>query len=294
MFAKVLVVDLDSQGDVSNLLGAVSNYSDVVREITELDPTISELMDWSLEGGGYADYRKLKYDQVIKKIGPNLDVIPAGLDLGEINFSLNRLPLSKDRFFDDGTRKSPPEVFMVKDAIEPLKKMYDFVIFDCGPNIETLNVSALLSSNRILMPIELEAKTLMVAHRNEEFLKRLLSFNSAFPEGRGFNFDKILLVPNKFSNTNIKMKAYAALQDIYEGRSDITLSSVLLPTSSVIDKCQEAREPIFLTATRYGKANSANVKPAKEFTDYFWAIIHELMDFPLDRLIFGDEREHEV
>lgn len=290
---KVLTVDLDSQGDVTNLLDAYTKYTDVVRNYDELDPTIADLMDWTLEkdeNGEEQDsgYKKRDFSQVIKKVSPYLDVIPAGLDLGEINFSLNRLPLSKDRFFEDGALKDPPELYMVTDVIDQLRDKYDFIIFDCPPNIETLNVSALLAANRILIPLELEAKSLMTISRNELFLKRLMTYE------KGFNWDKILVVPNKYKNENIKMKAYAALEDLYLNRTDVQMSEVLMPLSSIIDRCQEAREPVFVSATRYGKESRSAVKPAKEFTNYFWAIAHELLDIPLDRLIFSTDQSAEV
>lgn len=285
---KVLLIDLDSQGDATNLLDANTKYNDVVRNYDELDPTIAELMDWTLEDGSDSGYRKLRPDQVIKKVSPYLDVIPAGLDLGEINFSLNRLDLSKDRFFPDGTVKYPPELYMVTDVVDQLKNDYDFIIYDCPPNIETLNISTLLSANRILIPLELEAKSLMTIRRNEEFLKKLIAYE------KGFHWDKILIVPNKYKHENIKMKAYAAIQDIYSDRKDIQLSEVLMPLSSIIDRCQEAREPVFVSATRYGKEGRSGVKPAKEFTNYFWAIIHELLDIPLERLVFSTEQSSEV
>lgn len=288
LVGRVLVIDLDSQGDVTNLLDAGTKYNDVVKDIEELDPTIAELMDWTLEDGSNDQYRRLKPNDVIKTVSPNLDVIPAGLDLGEINFSLNRLPLSKDRFFNDGTVKTPPELYMVSDVVDQFRSQYDFILFDCPPNIETLNVSALLAANRILIPLELEAKSLMTIRRNEEFLKRLISFD------KGFNWEKILVVPNKYKNENIKMKAYAALQDLYLNRSDIILSEVLVPMSSIIDRCQEAREPVFVSATKYGKDSRSAVKPAKEFTNFFWAIMHEILDIELDRLVFNQEQASEV
>lgn len=291
LVGKVLVIDLDSQGDVTNLLDAGTKYTDIVRHTDELDPTIAELMDWTLKRDAdgneqEAGYNKLTFEQVVKKVSPYLDVIPAGLDLGEINFSLNKLPLSTDRFFPDGKKKSPPEIYMVSDVIDKIKNDYDYLVLDCAPNVEVLTLSALQAASRLLIPSELEAKSLMTMSRNEMFLRRLKEYEKT---GVSFNWEKILIVPNKYKIENIKMKALAALQDLYRDRQDFVLSDVLLPLSSIIDKCQEAREPVFVSATKFGKEGKSGVKPAKEFTNYFWAIMHEILDVELNHLIFSEE-----
>ena len=37
---------------------------------------------------------------------------------------------------------------------------------------------------------------------------------------------------------------------------------------------------------RSGTKIKSAVPQAKEFTNYFWAIMHELLDLPIDRLVF--------
>jgi cellulose biosynthesis protein BcsQ len=280
LVGRVLVIDLDSQSDVTSLLGINVKYNDLVSEDAELDPTIAELMDWQLKDGSEAPYRKLNFQDVVKKISPTLHVIPADLDLGEINYSLNRLPL-KDKINPDGSAR-PAVLYMVKDVISEISHMYDYILFDCPPNIETCNVNALFASNRVLVPLELEAKCLKTMRRNEDFLNRLKDLHVEF------NWDKVLVVPNKFKRENIKIKALAKLQDIYFNRQDVQLSETVFPSAAIIDKCSEAREPIYYTATKYGKDNKSSAPQAKEFTDLFWVVMHELLDLPLNHLIFSD------
>ena len=98
-------------------------------------------------------------------------MVQSDLDISEINYSLNRLPL-KDRHDEHGNVK-PAILYMLKDAIAKIKKEYDFILFDCPPNIETCNVNALFAANRIIIPLELEAKCLKTMRRNEDFLFRL-------------------------------------------------------------------------------------------------------------------------
>jgi cellulose biosynthesis protein BcsQ len=282
LFGKVLVIDLDSQSDITSLLGANVKYADIVAEDAELDPTIAELIDWKLKDGEKSPYRKMPFESVVKKISPTLHLIPSDLDLGEINYSLNRLPL-EDKIGDDGEVR-PAILYMIKDVIETLKHQYDYILFDCPPNIETCNVNALFASNRILIPLELEAKCLKTMRRNEDFLNRLKDLHE------GFKWDKILVVPNKFKRENIKIKALARLQDIYADRTDVQLSHVVFPNGAIIDKCSEAREPVYVTATRYGKEFKASVPQAKEFTDLFWFVTHEILDLDIEHLVFSESQ----
>lgn len=278
LVGKVLVIDLDSQSDVTSLFGLNVKFADLVMEDAELDPTIAELMDWQLKDGYESPYRKLPFEAVVKRISPTLHVIPADLDLGEINYSLNRLPL-EDKVDENGDPK-PAILYMIKDLIDKIKNQYDFILFDCPPNIETCNVNALFASDRIIIPLELEAKCLKTMRRNEDFLRRLRDIHP------GFDWKKILVVPNKFRRENIKIKALAKLQDIYFERTDVQLSEAVFPNGAIIDRCSEAREPVFVAATRYGKEFKAGVPQAKEFTNYFWVVLHEILDLQIEHLIF--------
>lgn len=283
LVGKVLVIDLDSQSDITSLLGVNVKYTDLVSADAELDPTIVELMNWNVQEGFESPYNKLPFERVVKHISPNLHLIPSDLDLGEINYSLNRLPLIDGE--DENGNPKPAVLFMVKDVIEQIKHQYDFILFDCPPNIETCNVNALFASNRIIIPLELEAKCLKTMRRNEDFLFRLKDLHP------GFNWDKILVVPNKFKRENIKIKALAKLQDIYFERTDVQLSQAVFPNGAIIDKCSEAREPVFSMATKYGKEFKANVPQAKEFADLFWVVMHEVLDLPINHLIFAESQE---
>lgn len=283
LVGRVLVIDLDSQSDATSLFGLNVKYADLVAEDAELDPTIAELMDWKLRNGEESPYRKLKFENVVKQISPTLHLIPSDLDLGEINYSLNRFPL-EDKVDSEGNVR-PAILYMIKDVVDEIKYQYDYILFDCPPNIETCNVNALFASNRIIIPLELEAKCLKTMRRNEDFLFRLREIH------HGFKWDKILVVPNKFKRENIKIKALARLQDIYFDRNDVQLSQAVFPNGAIVDRCSEAREPVFVAATKYGKEFKSSVPQAKEFTDLFWIVMHEILDIPLDHLIFATSEQ---
>lgn len=284
LFGKTLVIDVDSQGDISSLLGGIKTYNHVADPNEEQEPTILELMDWSLKDGNEYPYRKMNLEQVVTKITPNLHLIPADLDISEINYSLNRLPL-KDRVDSEGNIL-PGVLVMIKEVVESVKNLYDYIIIDTPPNIETCNLNVLFSVNRILIPLEIEAKCLKSMHRNQIFLYRLKDLHP------GFKWDKILIVPNKFKRESIKIKALSRLQDIYfDSKNEFQLSKIIFSSAAIMDKCSELKEPIFSLATKLGKDYKPNAPQAKEFSDYFWIIAHELLDLDMDHLLFETSQE---
>ncbi len=280
LVGKVLIVDLDAQSDATVLYGLDPNYGDLLEEDAILDPTITELMDWSLEDSDEKPYNTLNFEEVVKKVSKNIHVIPSDLDLGEINYSLNRLPL-KDRINDEGELESAG-IHMVKEVLDKVKNEYDYILIDCPPNIETCNVSALFACNRILIPLELEAKTLTIMRRNSIFLDRLRGIHD------GFAWDKILIVPNKLRKENIKIKALVALQDRYEDHEFINLSQVVVPNSTIIDKCSDWKKPVFSATHRYDATPRSAIHQAKEFTNLFWGVLHEILDLELEYLVFDN------
>lgn len=50
----------------------------------------------------------------------------------------------------------PRREFRLKDALEPLKAEYDFILIDCPPSLELLTLNALCAAQQVIIPVQCE------------------------------------------------------------------------------------------------------------------------------------------
>lgn len=143
---KVLIIDLDPQGNASVSLGVArsagtpSSYS-VLTGQTRLCDTVC----WS-------------------KI-PNLSVVPASLELLGIDIDLSN--------------QDKPQ-FYLATAIAEDAKDYDYILIDCPPAVGLLTINALTAANSVLVPIQCEYLALEgVADLVKTISKVKKNFNTA-------------------------------------------------------------------------------------------------------------------
>ena len=119
---RVLIIDLDPQGNASTGLGINSR---------ELDSTIYDVLlrDEKLENCIEPTFIK------------NLIVAPSNLDLAGADIELVSEMGREQR---------------LKKAIEAIIDQYDYVLLDCPPSLGLLTVNGLTAANEIFVPIQCE------------------------------------------------------------------------------------------------------------------------------------------
>ncbi|AEF82370.1 ParA family protein [Leadbettera azotonutricia] len=118
----VLLVDFDSQGNLSSGVGIVEADS---------KPGVYELIS------GLADL-----NQAIRQTStPGLSVIPAGIDLSGAAVEL----IEQDE-----------RDFFLKKALEPAKKRYDYIFIDCPPSLGVLTLNGISAADAALIPMQCE------------------------------------------------------------------------------------------------------------------------------------------
>jgi len=130
---KVLLVDTDTQGQTSFMLGVKPKTG-----LTELAT------------------KELGPEKTVFKVGDKLFLLAGGKSLA----GLKRLISRKD-FGGELT---------IREALAPLEDQFDYIIFDSSPGWDVLTVNVLFCANEVLMPVSLEAMTLQGM---TEFLKSL-------------------------------------------------------------------------------------------------------------------------
>ena len=80
-------------------------------------------------------------DIVIHTDTPNLDLIPAHIDLVGAEIEMISLP-NREK--------------MMKHSLNELKNDYDFIIVDCSPSLGLITVNALTASDSVIIPVQCE------------------------------------------------------------------------------------------------------------------------------------------
>src|SRR5690606_21945754 len=107
---KTLIIDCDPQANATSGLGIV--------DMNDIETGTYQLLEHS------ANAR----EAIVKTASPNLDLVPAHIDLVAIEIEL----------VDQEKRE-----YMLKEAIESIKEEYDFIIIDCAPSLGLLTLNAL-------------------------------------------------------------------------------------------------------------------------------------------------------
>lgn len=122
MGKKILIVDVDSQGNATSAVG-INKTKDL--------KTIYDLIDG-----------ESSFDEVVQKtIIENLYIIPSTVDLAGAEVELIQIPQREK---------------VIKGFLDEIKDKFDFILIDCPPSLGLITVNALTASDSIIVPIQCE------------------------------------------------------------------------------------------------------------------------------------------
>ena len=119
---KVLLIDADPQANATSGLGI--NVDSVTKGSYQL-----------------LEHTQAVADTIMPTDSPNVDLIPAHIDLVAIEIEL----------VDQDQRE-----YMLKKAVEPIRERYDYILIDCAPSLGLLTLNALTAADSVIIPIQCE------------------------------------------------------------------------------------------------------------------------------------------
>ena len=119
---KTLLIDADPQGNASSGIGVNSE-------------------DFKLSTYDLILKKCSPKDAIIKTSSPNLDLIPANIDLVAIEIELV-----------DAVKRE----YIFKDILKRIEDDYDYIIIDCPPSLGLITLNALTASSSVIIPIQCE------------------------------------------------------------------------------------------------------------------------------------------
>ncbi len=119
---KVLVIDMDPQGNTSSGLGIDKD---------ELDATVYQLM-----------IRECSFEECVQReVYENLDVLAANVNLAGVEIE---------------TMDMEDRNYILNDIISGIRDEYDFIIIDCPPSLNSLTINSMTTADSVLVPIQCE------------------------------------------------------------------------------------------------------------------------------------------
>ncbi len=119
---KVLLIDADPQANASSGLGV---------DVQEVEHGTYQVLEHTV----------LAKNAIQKTTSPNVDIIPAHIDLVAIEIEL----------VDKEERE-----YMLKRSLEGIKDDYDYILIDCAPSLGLITLNSLVAANSVIIPIQCE------------------------------------------------------------------------------------------------------------------------------------------
>lgn len=253
---RVLLVDLDPQGNLAEDLG----YTD-----SESDDQGKALAQALMFGGGVAP---------ISEIRPNLDVFAGGMQLDQATAGLAAR-----------ANKDPDSAKLaLAHILEPLAANYDMIILDCPPGDETLQTAAVAAARWALVPVKTDASSRKGLKAVAARLDGVLAINPSL------DLLGVVLVDTGTSSHVIKREAREQIAALFNSDRDVVFDATVRHSEATAQATRErgllvyeldehVRKGPKWYEVRRGDANAETLSPrtAASVADDLFAITQEVV-----------------
>ncbi len=185
---KVLALDLDPQGHLSSIMGIPEDWNG------------STIYDVVING--------TPLEEALIQVLPGLDLLPANISMTRIEVPLSSKTKREEK---------------LKSILDPFRDDYDFIVMDTNPTISTLNMNALVASDRVNVVCETQPFSL-------SGLRVLVEQMVNFYHDMGF-VPNYSIIPNKYEiKTAISQEVLGALRSEY---GNAVISSVVRKSEDI-------------------------------------------------------------
>ena len=122
---KVLLIDLDPQGDLTTSLG--------FKNPDNMDKTIKTLMEKVIKE------IPISKTEGILQSNEGIHLVPANIELEALETSMIRY-MNKE--------------YILKQYVDKIKENYDYVLIDCRPSLGLLTINALATADSVIIPVQ--------------------------------------------------------------------------------------------------------------------------------------------
>ena len=189
---KVLLIDIDPQGSMTIALGLKNNDA--------CKYTLTQLLRKTLLNETYDVSKYIIHHE------EGVDFIPSNIELSEMEFNLMGVVNGRD--------------FIISDILDPLKEKYDYILLDFGPSLGILNITALMATDSVIIPVSCEylpSKGLELFIRTITLLKK--------PDKSKVGIEGILITMVS-STANLSKAVIEEIEDKYKKKIKIYQSMI--------------------------------------------------------------------
>ncbi|MBN4067730.1 MAG: chromosome partitioning protein [Alkaliphilus sp.] len=219
---RVCVIDIDPQGNTTSGYGI---------DKRELKNTIYEV----LIGEAKVD------DSIISAGYENLYILPSGVQLAGAEIELAFLNQREN---------------MLKEALSPIEKKFDYIFIDCPPSLGLLSINALVAADSVLVPIQCEYYAL-------EGVSQLVRTIQLVKKGLNPKLSIQGVVLSMFDGrTNLSIQVVDEVKSYFKGK----VYSTIIPRNVRLAEAPSFGKPVVYYDAK-SKGSIAYLELAEEFLD---------------------------